>query len=213
MASKPKRPGIVTRTVEQLIPYERNPRTHSEAQISQIAASVKEFGWTSPILIDEGNGVIAGHGRLMAARKLGMVEVPCIILEGLTETQKRALVIADNRLALNAGWDEELLATELRDLAESDLDLDMLGFEDFELDRYLNSDTVAGDASSEWKGMPEFTHEDKTAWRSVYIHFKDQAALEQFAQLVGQKLTDATKYIWYPQAEIEQAADKRYGTE
>lgn len=213
MASKPKRLAVVSRKVDEIVPYARNPRTHSENQIQQIAASVREFGWTSPLLIDEHNGLIAGHGRLMAAKLLAMAEVPCIVLEGLTDTQKRALVIADNRLALNAGWDDDLLAAELRDLADADLDLDLLGFEDFELDRYLNADGVADDASSEWQGMPEFRHEDKTAWRSVYVHFKDQAALEQFAKLVGQKLTESTKYIWYPQAEIETAADKRYGAE
>jgi ParB-like chromosome segregation protein Spo0J len=96
--------------VEQ--PYARNSRTHTDEQVAQIAASIREFGWTNPVLLDEQDGIIAGHGRVLAARKLGAPTVPCIVLDGLTEAQKRAYVIADNKLALNAGWDEELLAIE-----------------------------------------------------------------------------------------------------
>src|SRR5215208_5622442 len=94
------------RSLTSLIPYARNPRTHSDAQVAEIAASIREFGWTNPVLVDGANGVIAGHGRLLAARKLGMAVVPVIELAGLTEAQKRAYVLADNKLALNAGWDE-----------------------------------------------------------------------------------------------------------
>ena len=101
------------RKVETLIPYARNPRTHSDAQVAKIAASIVEYGWTNPVLVDGDNGVIAGHGRLAAARKLGLDEVPVIELGHLTPAQKRAYVISDNRLALDAGWDEELLALEL----------------------------------------------------------------------------------------------------
>jgi ParB-like chromosome segregation protein Spo0J len=99
--------------IEELRPYERNPRTRSEAQVDQIAASMVEFGWTNPILIDENAGILAGHGRLLAARKLGLAEVPVIRFEHLSEAQKRAYLIADNQLALQAGWSEELLAAEL----------------------------------------------------------------------------------------------------
>ena len=99
---------IVYRKVEDLIPYERNSRTHSEEQIEKVVASIKEFGWTNPILIDEEQGIIAGHGRLEAAKRLGMKEVPVLVLTGLTEAQKRAYIIADNKLALEAGWDEDL---------------------------------------------------------------------------------------------------------
>jgi ParB-like chromosome segregation protein Spo0J len=108
---------VEQRSIESLIPYARNSRTHSDAQVAQIAASIKEWGWTTPILVDQQGGVIAGHGRLMAARKLGMAEVPVIVAKGWTEAQKRAYVIADNKLALNAGWDEEMLRVELEDLA------------------------------------------------------------------------------------------------
>jgi hypothetical protein len=115
--------NVEYRKVEALIPYARNPRTHAEAQIAKIAASIVEYGWTNPILVDGDNGIIAGHGRLAAARKLGLDQVPVIELAHLTVAQKRALVIADNRLALDAGWDEEMLALELAELSEAGYDL------------------------------------------------------------------------------------------
>jgi len=113
---------------EKLIPYARNSRTHSPEQVSQIAASIKEFGFTNPILIDEENGIIAGHGRLLAAQKLGIEEVPVIVMHGLTDAQKKAYVIADNKLALNAGWDDEMLRVEFAELEELGFDLELTGF-------------------------------------------------------------------------------------
>lgn len=113
---------------EKLIPYARNSRTHSPEQVAQIAASIKEFGFTNPILIDEDNGVIAGHGRLLAAQKLGIEEVPVIVMAGLTAAQKKAYVIADNKLALNAGWDDEMLRVEFEELQEMGFDLELTGF-------------------------------------------------------------------------------------
>jgi ParB-like chromosome segregation protein Spo0J len=121
----------------RLRPYERNPRTHSEAQVDQIAASMVEFGWTNPILIDENAGILAGHGRLLAARKLGLAEVPVIRFEHLSEAQKRAYLIADNQLALQAGWDDALLAEELAWLRDERFDLDLIGFDASELERLL----------------------------------------------------------------------------
>ncbi len=132
--------------MERLVPYARNARTHSEEQVAEIAASIAEFGWTNPILVG-GNGVIiAGHARLAAARKLGIAEVPVIVLDHLNETQRRALVLADNRLALNAGWDEELLKVELESLKEDGFELDLVGFSDEELERLLRDpeETRAG---------------------------------------------------------------------
>lgn len=125
---------IVYKQTKELIPYVNNSRTHDEKQVNQIASSIKEFGFTNPLLIDEKDSIIAGHGRLMAANKLKMVEVPCIVLEGLTETQKKAYVIADNKLALNAGWDEELLKIEIEGLKELDFEIDILGFDSKEMD-------------------------------------------------------------------------------
>src|SRR6202050_1708242 len=123
--------------VDRLIPWARNPRTHSDAQIAQIAASIAEFGFNNPILVDTKAGIIAGHGRLLAARKLGLTEVPVIVLDHLSEAQKRAYVIADNKLAENAGWDDEMLRVEIEALQDESFDVSLLGFEDEELARLL----------------------------------------------------------------------------
>ena len=124
---------VAYRAVSTLIPYARNPRTHSDAQVAEIAASIREFGFTNPILVDGENGIIAGHGRLLAARKLGMKTVPVIELAGMSEAQKRAYIIADNKLALNAGWDNELLGLELGELQGLGFDLALTGFSEEEL--------------------------------------------------------------------------------
>ena len=135
-------PVIVGRKVDDLIPYARNSRTHSDAQVAQIAASVREFGWTNPVLVDGENGIIAGHGRVLAARKLGMEEVPCIELAGLSDTQRRAYIIADNKLALNAGWDEEMLRLEMSELGDLGFDLALTGFSDEDMDALFAKDEV-----------------------------------------------------------------------
>ena len=139
--------NVEYRKVETLIPYARNPRTHNDAQIAKIAASIVEYGWTNPILVDGGNGIIAGHGRLAAARKLELADVPVIELAHLTPAQKRAYVIADNRLALDAGWDEEMLALELAELSGDGFDLALTGLDATELQSLLadTSDTEARD--------------------------------------------------------------------
>ena len=117
-------------STSELIPYVNNSRTHSDDQVNQIAASINEFGFTNPILIDDKGSIIAGHGRVMAAKKLKLESVPCIELKDLTEAQKKAYVIADNQLALNAGWDLDVLKLELEHLQEIDFDIDLLGFDD-----------------------------------------------------------------------------------
>ena len=132
---------VEQRNVADLIPFARNSRTHSDAQVAQIAASIREFGFTNPILTDGGNGIIAGHGRLQAARKLGLTQVPTIPLDGLTDAQKRAYVIADNKLALNAGWDMDLLSSEIEGLGADGFDLALLGFSDDELAALLADKT------------------------------------------------------------------------
>lgn len=131
---------IVYREIAELIPYANNARTHSQTQIKRIAESIKEFGWTNPILIDGNNGIVAGHGRLLAAKKLGMRQVPTIELSGLSPTQKRAYILADNRLALDAGWDEDLLKLELTELQELNFDLALTGFSDEEIEELLDMD-------------------------------------------------------------------------
>src|SRR6195256_224848 len=139
--------------IDKLIPYARNPRTHSDAQITQIAASIKAFGFNHPILVDSNSGIIAGHGRLLAARQLGLEEVPVIVLDHLSETQKRAYIIVDNQLALNAGWDEELLRLELGALQGEDFDVNLIGFDDEELTRLL-ADRDAAEGLTDEDAVP-----------------------------------------------------------
>src|SRR3984957_17829249 len=143
-------------SIEKLIPYTRNPRTHSDAQVAQIGASIAEFGFNNPILVDTKAGIIAGHGRLLAARKLQLAEVPVIVLDHLTEAQKRAYILADNQLALNAGWDEELLRIELTALQEEDINLNLIGFEDEELARLLAAQD-ASDGLTDEDAVPELS--------------------------------------------------------
>lgn len=157
---------IKTVSVEKLIPYVRNSRTHSDGQVAQIAASIKEFGWTNPILVDGESGVIAGHGRLLAARKLGQKEVPVIELKHMTESQKRAYVIADNQLAMNAGWDTTLLSLELADLKEQGFEMDVLGFDPKELDNLLEPEQVEGLTDED--AVPEVPVEPKTKLGDIY---------------------------------------------
>jgi DNA modification methylase len=144
--------------IDRLRPYERNPRTHSEAQVDQIAASMIEFGWTNPVLMDEQGGVLAGHGRLLAARKLGLAEVPVIRFEHLSEAQKRAYLIADNQLTLNSGWDDALLAEEMAWLRDESFNLDLIGFDATELERLLalaSGETAPDGAEDEVPDLPE----------------------------------------------------------
>jgi len=124
---------VERRSIDALIPYARNARTHSEEQVAQIAASIREWGWTVPVLVDETGGIIAGHGRVLAARKLGLAEVPVMVAAGWSEAQRRAYVLADNKLALNAGWDTELLRLEVSDLQAMDFDAGLIGFSAHEL--------------------------------------------------------------------------------
>jgi DNA modification methylase len=146
---------IAWRSLGELIPYARNPRTHSDAQVAQIAASVREFGWTNPVLVDDANGIIAGHGRVLAARKLGLERVPVIELAHMSEAQKRAYVLADNQLALNAGWDEALLRLELADLSELGFDLGLIGFGDGDVERLLASEKTGLAEDDEAPALPE----------------------------------------------------------
>lgn len=131
---------IETIPIDTLIPYARNSRTHSDEQVAQIAGSIREFGFANPVLVDKDGGIIAGHGRVMAARKLGLADVPCIRLAHLTDTQKRAYIIADNKLALNSGWDDDLLQLELEELHSLEFDMDLLGFDAGELSLAMGFD-------------------------------------------------------------------------
>ena len=154
---------------DDLIPYINNSRTHSESQVKQIAASIREFGFTNPILIDEGGSVIAGHGRLVAAELLDLDEVPTITLEGLTEAQRKAYVIADNKLALNSGWDFEALRLDLESLKDFDFDIDLLGFSQEELSEILF------DSDSE-VDFPDLSDGDKEPFQQKTFTLHDEQA-------------------------------------
>lgn len=160
-------PKIETRLVADLIPYAANSRTHSDAQVAQIAASIKEFGWTNPILVSGDDTIIAGHGRLLAARKLALVEVPVIVLDHLSKSQQRALVIADNQLALNAGWNMDMLKAEIEDLQLDDFDLNILGFDDKFLDGLLEPEPTAGLTDED--AVPEVPETPKTVLGDVWV--------------------------------------------
>lgn len=159
---------IEQRPIGELIPFARNSRTHSEEQVAQIAASMREFGWTNPVLIDEAGGIVAGHGRVMAARMLKVELVPCIVLRGLSESQRRAYVIADNRLALNAGWDTKMLALEMNDLATAgDIDLELTGFTPAEIDNLID---IAAEPLEE---MPALADGDREPFQQMTFTLHD----------------------------------------
>jgi DNA modification methylase len=155
---------VVVKPIAGLKPYDRNARTHSAEQIDQIIASISEWGWTNPVLIDEAGMILAGHGRVMAAEKMGLSEVPCITIDGLTDTQKRAYVLADNKLALNAGWDEEVLNAELKALADLQFDLGTVGFDMAEV-RFL----ARLDATGDPEAVPEPPAEPVTKPGDVWL--------------------------------------------
>lgn len=166
---------ITYKPTQDLVAYFNNSRTHSDAQINQIVASIEQFGWTNPILLDGKNGVIAGHGRLLAAIKMDAKQVPTIDLAHLTDTQKRAYIIADNKLALNAGWDEETLANELKDM--EDFDLSLLGFSNDELEKYLE----------------ENKDDDKNDGKETIDESRNILLIECFSETELQKLFDEMK--------------------
>tara|TARA_R110002126_G_scaffold289307_1_gene443991 strand:+ start:34 stop:669 length:636 start_codon:yes stop_codon:yes gene_type:complete len=204
-------PDYKIKLVNDLIPYINNSRTHSDEQVTQVASSIKEFGFTNPVLIDAKGGIIAGHGRVMAAKKLGMEQVPCIELTDLTEAQRKAYVIADNQLALNSGWDFDLLKMEIEGLQELDFNIDLLGFDEGDLMQInLDSETGETDADEEWDDMPEFDQPDATSFRHVIVHFENNDDVAEFFSIIGQSHTDKTKSIWFPEQDRMDTESKRY---
>jgi DNA modification methylase len=184
---------LIKKKVFELIPYINNSRTHSEEQITQIASSIKEFGFTNPILIDKDNSIIAGHGRLQAVKRLGFEEVPCIIISGLSKTQIKALIIADNQLALNAGWDIEKLSVEIEGLEEDKFDLNILGFEDdFIKDLLIKENLGLTDEDN----APEIPDVIKTKQKDIWllgnhrIMCGDSVNYEDVYKLMNNKIAD-----------------------
>ena len=191
--------AVQYRSINALIPYVNNARTHSDEQVAQIAASITEFGWTNPVLVDGDNGIIAGHGRVQAARKLGLTQIPVIELEGLSETQKKAYVLADNRIASNAGWNAELLENELSVLAVDDFDMSKLGFDSWDLDESL----FEPDETPEGQGLGiPIIHYD-----IVFDDEQQQATWYEFMKHLRVKLptaeTNAQRLITYVEGELK----------
>ncbi len=209
---------IEYRPIEALIPYARNSRTHSDAQVAQIAASIREFGWTNPVLVDGSNGIIAGHGRVLAARKLGFEQVPVIELAHLTESQKRAYVLADNKLAENAGWDDELLRIELEALQAAGFDLSLTGFDDDEL-AALMAELAGNEGLTDDDAVPEVTDDPVSQPGDVWLlgehrllcgDATDPVALETLmgSDLADMAFTDPPYNVNYANT----AKDKQRGT-
>ena len=180
--------------IEQLLPYAKNSRTHDDAQVAQLAASIKEFGFNNPVLVDGEGTIIAGHGRVMAARKLGLNEVPAIKLGHLTENQKKAYIIADNRLALNAGWDTEMLTLEIKDLQSEDFDLSLMGFDEEELAKLLEPEIV--DGLTDEDAVPDVPEEPKTKPGDIYqlgnhrLMCGDSTSVDAVEKLMDKHLAD-----------------------
>jgi ParB-like chromosome segregation protein Spo0J len=182
--------------LERLRPYERNARTHSSEQVAQIAASIQEFGFTNPLLVDGSNGILAGHGRLAAAKDMGLAEVPVIVLDHLNDEQRRAYVLADNKLALNAGWDEDLLRLELSDLRLADFDLSLIGFSDDELAELLPDAEELPPEDADEESVPEAPADPVTKLGDVWLLGEhrvmcgDSTALTDVERLMDGKKAD-----------------------
>lgn len=207
---------IELRAISVLKDNPNNTRTHTPSQVRMLAAAMKEFGWTMPMLVDEKDTIIAGHGRDQAAeltyKEGGAIRmfdgtpvpkghVPVICARGWTEIQKRAYIEADNRLNELGGWDQTKRQSQLDYLVAQGFPLAAIGW-----------DKASLNPLAEWGGMPEFSQKDKTAFRSIVVHFRTQEDVDQFAKKVGLKITAQTRYLWFPDIEIERLVDKRYVT-
>lgn len=199
--------------VDELCPYENNPKQHPDEQVEKIAESIREYGYTVPIVVDKENQIIAGHGRHLAITEhLDVDRVACIRRDDMTEAQVQAFRLADNRIA-ESTWDIEKLGIEIEMLGEDDYDLDLTGFDDDELD-FFDADVGedANDAYEEWEEaeMPEYENEDETSDYSLKVHFDTREDLDEFSELVDQPLTEDTQSIWYPEQDEPGMVDSEY---
>lgn len=197
--------------IGKIIPYDRNPRTHPEKQIELLATLMKKYGVDQPIVVDEHGVILKGHGRRLAAILAGFKEFPVVKHTGLKPDDKHAIRIADNQTNLLSFWDDELLRDEMGKLKMDGFDLELLGFDQGQLNSFfLERKPGATDPNDEWEGMPEFVQLDKTAFRSVVVHFPNQKAVDQFERKLNITLPEKQKYIWYPKIKIEKYVDKQY---
>jgi hypothetical protein len=205
--------SVSMQKTESLSPYDRNSRVHSERQIDQIVNSIREFGFTIPVLVDEKSMLIAGHGRVMAAQKMGLEEIPVMVATKWTDQQKRAYVIADNKLTENSTWDEELLKSEIKQLEFEEYNLDFLGFDVDELTNlFLDKEFGKTDALEEWTDMPEYEGLDP-CYKKVVVNFDDEESFNKFFEVVGQDHTEKTKSIWFPEKEKRNLKDLEWADE
>jgi len=194
-------PQIEQVATASLVPYARNAKKHDAAQVAAIAGSIREFGFNNPVLIDADNGIIAGHGRTLAAHQLGLATVPCLRLTHLTDSQRRAYILADNRLAeIGGGWDSDMLAAELEALAAEGVVMEDLGWNSAEIDKLLASGELAASPEIEWEGMPEYEGLEP-CFRKITVNFDREEDVTAFFGLLQQSYTEKTKSIWFPDKE------------
>lgn len=216
------------RKLADLKPDPTNARVHSEAQIEQIAASIRRFGWTIPAAVDD--VIRAGNGRFAAATAIyaageriylapgkdrgGSIipdgTMPIVDVSGWSEEERTAYALADNRIAENATWNDELLRSQLEGLVDLDFDLDAAGFDVGAVTMILSAGNDPNDPNAHWSGMPEFDQQDKRPFRSIPVHFSTQEDVDKFAAATGLDISDATRYLWFPETPIERYSDKNY---
>jgi len=197
-------------SVDSLIANPRNPNKHPDRQIEMLAKIIAHQGQRSPVVVSNRSGfIVKGHGRLQAIISLGWPDIAVDYQDYDSEAQEFQDMVADNKIAELADHDNLFMIEGMRELELDDSDFDLLGLDGFNLDLY-DKDNEIGDDSSEWVGMPDYENEDKTSFRSIIVHFKNSEDVEDFKKLVKDKITDKTKSIWFPEIEIESAADKVY---
>ena len=194
----------VLTSINAIKPYNKNPRNNEDA-INEVAQSIKEFGFVQPIVVDKKNTIIIGHTRYLAAKELKLKKVPVIFAVDLSPKKVKALRIADNKVGEIATWNMDFLKGEL-----DGLDNLFTGFGEAEVMNMFDDDGNSLDANEEWEGMPQFEQENAKAFKSIVVHFKDEAALKQFTKKLKCDVAEKTKYIWYPEIEIAHVANNRY---
>lgn len=194
---------------ENLKPNPANPNLHNDHHTQLLCTMLRHQGWRDAIIVSKQSGlVVCGHGRLKAAQLLGVKEVPVDLQDFENEADETAHMVADNRISELSEFDNDALKEILATLDTGALDMDVTGFDSATLEKLMTQFYV--DPEDEWEGMPEFAMEDKTAFKSIVVHFKEQESVDKFADLIEQKLTERTRMIWYPEMVIERAADKVY---